>query len=330
MCPSLAELIAVEEIGKDCFVSKENPRPEGNLLPIAYGGCTISVAVFAAYQTVAPNFHVYSLTGLFLGPAKTDRKLHCTVRRTRDTRAFTTRHVVVWQTQDDGSERGCVECFADFQVEEAALLTYSAAPAPEYGYGPYDDERVAAKTDIMQRALEDGRITRASQAAYYKLFKMMTAFFDWRLCLHTVIAQNVLGLAKSAPTTQDSRPIADKTAAEWVRLQQPLSSPAENAAALAFFMDGGLSFLPLQLNKMDWADTSAVSSLDFALRFIRPNVDLRSWHLRERKTIAAAVGRTYSESKVWNEKGDMVAVMTQSCILRPPQQKQKQKANSKI
>jgi hypothetical protein len=32
---------------------------------------------------------------------------------------------------------------------------------------------------------------------------------------------------------------------------------------------------------------------------------------------AADVGRTYSESRLWNQSGAMVASMTQQCILRP-------------
>lgn len=137
------------------------------------------------------------------------------------------------------------------------------------------------------------------------------------MCTAGVSGQNLMGLAKDLKTTQEDRAITDRTSAEWVRMRMKLATEAENCGALAFLMDGALSFLPLNLDHKDFADVSACSTLDFALRVMRPGIDMREWHLRERKTIAAAVGRSYAESRLWNEQGDMICVMTQSCIVRP-------------
>lgn len=75
----------------------------GNIANIAYGGWTLAIAANAAYQSAPPSYHLYSMLGHFLGPALTDRKLFCTVRKIRDTRTLATRQVEVSQAQDDGS-----------------------------------------------------------------------------------------------------------------------------------------------------------------------------------------------------------------------------------
>ena len=89
-------------------------------------------------------------------------------------------------------------------------------------------------------------------------------------------------------------------------------------AALAFLMDGALSFLPLNLDKKNFVDAGACSTLEFALRIMVPGIRADEWHLRERRTMAAAVGRSYAEGRLFDEQGNVVAVETQSCIIRPP------------
>lgn len=81
-------------------------------------------------------------------------------------------------------------------------------------------------------------------------------------------------------------------------------------------MDQALSFLPLNHDHKGFDDSSACSTLDFALRVFVPDVRIEEWHLRERKTISAGVGRTYSESRLWRKDGELVCIMTQTCILR--------------
>jgi acyl-CoA thioesterase len=45
-------------------------------------------------------------------------------------------------------------------------------------------------------------------------------------------------------------------------------------------------------------------------------VDRGTWCLRERKVLAAGRGRTYSEGRLWDGEGALVASMTTQCILR--------------
>lgn len=327
---SLADQIAVKHVSENRFQSKIFPRNMGNSPTIAYGGCTASIAVHAAYETITkPNFHIFSVLGAFHGPARTDRCIDCTVTRTRDTKTFATRRVVASQIQDDGSERTCMDVFIDFQVEEPALFTFSAAPMKEHlESGPEDPQTTISTSELADALVQSKKASGADAAAYKKSFRMADTFFENRHCTAGVAGQNLNGLAKHVVTTQDHLPIAEKTSAEWIRTRQSLRTEAEHMAAMTFIMDGALSFLVLNHDHKNFEDAGACSTLDFALRIMKPGADMSQWHLKERKMVAASGGRTLATGKLWDEKGNLVAVESQTCIVRPPVRKDEEKPKS--
>ncbi|KAH8885817.1 Thioesterase/thiol ester dehydrase-isomerase [Thozetella sp. PMI_491] len=309
MAATLAEQVAVEEIQPGTYKSKALPDRMGNSMPIAYGGCVLGAATQAAYKTVPASFAIYSLVGQFLGPTSTSEKMLCVVHATRDTKSFATRRVEVKQLQPDGQTRTCLELLADFHVEEPSLLTYSTPPTRQYAGAEEQTGPIipTSTTDKQRRDIESA----------LQMFSMNDRFFETRPCREGVSGQNLNGFLKGQQTTQDHLPITSKTTAEWLRARHPLPLPGDKAAGVSFLMDGGLSFLPLTHNHMWFDDAGACSSLDFALRFLTPSIDLTKWHIKERQTIAAGAGRTYSEGRLWDADGTMVATMTQQSILRP-------------
>lgn len=318
MARRLADQLEIEQTGPNQFISKEPPQRMGNAMPIGYGGCTAGIATRAACATVPDSFSLYSLVGHFLGPASTTERLACTVHATRDTKTFATRRVVVSQRQASGQLRPCMELLADFHVVEPALLTYSAPPSIAFA-GP--GESPTAR-ELADKAVAQGLCGPELVEKYAIMFSMMEQYFDTRTCAEGLNGQNVLGLVRTAPTDQDHLSMTERSSGDWSKTKEPLTSAGEKNAALAFLMDGGLSFLPLWHDKLWFDDAGACSTLDFALRLFTPDVDLSNWHLRERKTIAAGIGRSYSESRLWDENRNLVACMTQQCILRPkPQEK---------
>lgn len=322
MVASLAEQLAVEEIGPGEYASRIPPERMGNALPIAYGGCTLGIAVHAACKTVPPTHRLYSLVGHFLGPASTTEKLYCTVHSSRDTKTFATRRVQVSQIRPDGKKRVCLELLADFQIEEPAMLNYSAPPVLQYS-GPEKSRPFEA---LAREAVAQGTMDEKSAKAVIESFALGDSFFDTRLCPEGVSGQNVGGANKQKQTTQEHLPLTDKTSGDWSRTRVPLESRDERAAAVAFLLDGGLAFLPLGHSHKWLDDSAACSSLDFALRLFSSDIDLNSWHLRERRTTAGGLGRTYTEARLWDEKGHLVASMTQQSIMRPwPESKTKGK-----
>lgn len=313
MDDSVIEHIAVERQSEWKFQSKRLPESMGNTLPIAYGGYTLGMATNAAAKTVPAGFHLYSVMGHYLGPTSTKEKVTLTVFPSRSTKTFQTRRVQVTQSAADGNSRLCFELLADFQRAEPEMLNYSAAPLMKYK----NWNEILPVEEMSEKLVADGKITSVHAKAFGKIFGLLNRVFNTHYCPESIAGQNLLGVAKEAQTTQDDLPITAKTSTLWFQSKYHVSEETDHAAGLAFVLDGALSFLPLIHNHMFLNDASACSSLDFAMRVFVPTVNLNNWHLRENVTHVGAHGRTYSEARLWDEKGNMVASMTQQSILRP-------------
>jgi len=278
----------------------------------------VGIAINAAYQTTKPGYHCYSIMGNFLGPALTDRKVYCTVRSYRDTRTFASRQVEVSQKQDDGTYRPCLILLAEFQVQESAtMMSYSAPPSLKYT----SHEDCPTRDEDLDTLVKEGKVSQKMVDVFKTVFGLMARFWELRSPPESILAQNLYGMVKHTKTAQDHLPLTSKASAEWVRSKSKLSTEAENVSALSFYMDGALSFIPLSFSHMFLQDAGACSTLDFALRIFSNKVDMNQWHVKEMKTITGAEGRTYSESQIWDQQGNMIASMTQQSIMRPPKAK---------
>jgi acyl-CoA thioesterase II len=309
---TLTEQLALKpQSNSNEFETIHPPLPMGNPLNIAYGGYALAMACRSAYMSVPTGYHLYSMLGHFLGPAFADRPLRAKVRTIRQTRTFATRQVEVSQRRDDGGERVCLVAIADFQVQEpATLLEFSKPPSMEYTH----HQGLPQQQDVYQKLLEDGKITKKMLDAHTKTFGLMNDTFDQRPCPESIFSQNLFGIAKSLPHTQDHLPVTDRTTSDWVRCYETMPTPTDHMSNLTFLIDGAIAFLALSFNHL-W----------FALRFFKSGdqVDLGQWHLRELKTKVGAEGRAFGESWIWDEQGRAVASMSQQSILRPAVKKGK-------
>lgn len=309
MAATVIELLSVRETSPSHFESIHNPEKMGNAANIAYGGNTLGVAITAALQTVHSRYFLYSALGNYLGPAFTDRILHCSVRSIRTTKTFATRHVEVSQVQNSGDKRLCLFLTADFQTAEpASLLTYSRPPRMSYRTVEESPTLEENRQDMLDRGLIDQKTMPLSDV----LFGLAGRLLERRPCPEGVLTQNLIGLAKKGtPTTQDHLPLPLKTSGDYFRSKHELKTPAEHVSALAFVTDMATSFLPLVHSGQSLTDASAQSSLDFAFRVFTNDLDLNQWQLRELSTITGGDGRTYTEAQVWDRHGKMVCSMTQ-------------------
>lgn len=311
---TLTEQVAVNQSSENEYVSVFYPDKMGNAANIAYGGCTIASGVSAAYQTVGPQYHAYSISGNYLGPATDDRQIYAKVTRLRDTRTFATRLVEMSQEQDDGKRRKCAVMIADFQTQEpASLLEYTTAPSRKYS----SLETCPTRDEMNATLIGEGKITTKQAKIQSIVFGLMARFFESKAVPESIFSQNLYGIAKDIPTTQDSIPFVKKTSADWARSKAPLKSESDQIAGMIWWMDGAISFLPLSHNHLFLEDAGACSSLDFSLRIFSNKIDLSQWHFKEMTTIHGGEGRTYSEARAWDREGKMVACMTQQSILRP-------------
>lgn len=254
--------------------------------------------------------------GSFLGPATIDRKLRCSVARVRDTRTFATRKLEIFQKQDNGTDRLVMYMLADFQVrEKASFMTYSAPPFQPVPQ-PEECLTVEQRNETIMKT-NPGLLTPEMITTWDKLFGLFRRSLEWRYPPGSIFTQNMSGMLAKAKITQDHLSLTDRASSDWFKAKVPLKGSAQNVAALTFIMDGAVSFLPLTHSGKFLYDVQACSSLDFSLRFFSNDVDCNKWLLRELRTNAGAEGRTYSESRLWDESGNMVACMTQQCIMRP-------------
>ncbi|GKU06340.1 acyl- thioesterase [Fusarium langsethiae] len=312
MATTLADQVAVDQISEGEYVSRCNPIRMGNAAHIAYGGCTAGVAVHAACLTAPPTMSLYSVLGHFHGPASTEKKLYCSVTNIRDTRTFATRRVQVKQQQANGEFRVCMEVLADFHINETSNFEFSEATCSKW---PRAEDCPDLKK-LVKDLSDKGTITEDQGKAFTATFAANADFFETRYCTDGVSAQNLAGAAKTTITTQDDRSITDKVSAEWQRALEPLETSVDNMSALAFLMDGALSFLPLTHNHMWFDDTAACSTLDFALRIFVPEIKMNEWCLKERKTSRGGGNRTYAEGKLFDKYGNLIASNTQQSIMR--------------
>ncbi|CAI7576996.1 unnamed protein product [Penicillium discolor] len=296
MATTLAEHVSLQEL-HDHYVSTHLPQKMGNSAPIAYGGYAIALAIHAAYKTTPNGFHLHSALGHYLRPS------------------FVTYRVAVEQKDPStGQPNLCMELLADFHRDEPSVLTFSSKPTRSYSHWqdcvPWDR--------LIEDWVKAEKISEPHFKAFNTLFGLSRNLYEGRPCPEGVTAQNLMGMAKTIKTSQEELSPTKKSSADWFRVKHPLQTEGEQIASLGFIMDGVLSFLPLAHNHMFFNDVGACSSLDFALRIFTPRPKMDEWHLREIINHHASNGRTYSESKLWDEGGNLVASMTQQSILRAP------------
>ncbi|OJI96747.1 hypothetical protein ASPVEDRAFT_36138 [Aspergillus versicolor CBS 583.65] len=315
MANTLAEHVSVESVD-DHYVSTYLPQKMGNSAPIAYGGYAIALAIHTAYKTAPDGFHLFSVFGHYLRAASTEAVMKCMPVELRRTKSFVTYRVSVEQEiPDTGQVRKCMEVLADFHRDEPSLLAYSDHPTRQYSHWK---DCIPSERLVDRSQVELGKITETQYHTFNTLFGLSRNLYEGRPCPEGVTAQNMMGLAKTVKTTQDELSPVAKSSADWVRVKHALSTEGEQMAGLGFILDGVLSFLPLAHNHLFLEDVEACSSLDFALRIFSPRPKMEEWHLREAVNHHAGCGRTYSESKLWDEQGNMVACMSQQSILRVP------------
>ncbi|OQE23175.1 hypothetical protein PENSTE_c009G01155 [Penicillium steckii] len=280
--PSLKEQIAVQQISKDCYESVVPPIRMGDLADWAYGGNILAIAVSAAYATVTKGHHLYSINGYFVRPASRFEKLICRVERIRDTRTFITRHLRVYQGQGD-AEQLCLIATADFHVDEPVdMVKYSAHPQVHIPI-------FSAEESPKERTQEQG------------LYRILDKFLE---------------VYPHSPA-RDEKDVSAIVSADRFRVNEPPYTEADRIAALAFYMDRGLAYIPANHSGYTLDMASACATLDFSLRFLTHEINLRDWNVSERQTCGARNARAFSEGRVFNAEGELLASMTQKTILRP-------------
>ncbi|SNX87670.1 uncharacterized protein MEPE_06380 [Melanopsichium pennsylvanicum] len=353
MAANFVELVRLRATSQpDVYVSCANPEKMGNPADIAYGGCVQALAVQAAFKSIESrkellNFEIYSMLGNYLGPTYADRKVKLTVSNIRNTRSFATRFVIATQQMDNGNERNTFSATVDFVAPNRIHNAKAGAPFTRYSRKPRmqyaQPEQLPSMRDIVLRKVQEGKVDRdAADYLENTVFALNQKTLISAFPPQGLHAQNAFGLDPLAESDQHAAPLADRFSVDWAKSMQDFTLPAPtpsvdklpqsdfkdvgpplavtsasaNASLVVFMMDGALSFIPLTFSKMSLLDAGAASSLDCAIRFFAVP-DMNLFHLREMQTITGNECRTYSEAFLWDRQQNLVASMTQACVLRP-------------
>lgn len=303
------------------FEGVHPPEKQGNPRPIAYGGCAVAQAIVAGFKTIADpeSYFAYSITATYLGPASPLFALRFAVVDIRSTRTFCTRQVSVTQATDPAQpeiRRTILVLQLDTQRREPSFLEYSRQPSlSQIANYKKPDELPEAARFFKEKC--EPQVFKL----YTRLFPLTDRYFQTRDCRLGPGIEQVLGGKFRADEfdlgAETRKKTAEKRLAMWCKTKVALETHAEQCGALGFYMDGILAFLPLIFAQKTFADASASSSLELALRIFSPELDLNRWTLQECESDRGGFGRTYSRGRLWDLEGNLLAEMSQQSILRP-------------
>ncbi|CAI7678882.1 unnamed protein product [Penicillium pancosmium] len=238
---TLSQQIAVHSVSPGCFASICHPARLGSLTSTSFGGSSLAIAISAAFQESRRNFHLYSISGYFIRPAKTDRKLFGHVEN----------------EYEDGTSKICLVALADFHVmEPRSMVAFSTAP----------ELTILPVTSNKQSLDNPSQLSCSDNDLYHDIER----FVEMQpLSLNTAPVDSRIHDQERFATFS-----AKSIHTERLRARGHLQNEAEQISALSFYMDKGLAYIPALNNGYHPSEASACASLDFSLRFFEHHFNL--------------------------------------------------------
>ncbi len=278
------DLLALEQVAPD-RVSPDRVAPDRFIgqshfmgSPNVFGGQALGQALYAAGLTV-PERRPHSLHALFILPGNHQLPIEYEVERVRDGGSFSTRRVVATQ-----EGRRMFVMSASFQTVEDGLSHQKTMP-------PHRDPDTlpSSLAQWRDRGVADGR-------------PFHPAPVDFRIDRESVAA------------------VADGNAAlkqVWTRAPGPLpDDPLLHESLFAYTSDYGLLWTALQPHEVRISDPRLqIASLDHTIWFHRP-FRMDEWLLFSMESPNASGGRGLCIAHVYNQRGELVATVTQEGLIR--------------
>lgn len=282
--PDLIEMLSLHDSEArthyDIFTGPALPTPHGR----SFGGQVLGQALAAAGETAALDRTIHSMHGYFLRPGDAEQRMTFEVARLHDGGSFSTRRVQAYQNGEI-----LMSLIASFQTDEPGLehqSDYDMTSIPDPESLPTVWEKYGHLAD-----------TRASW--------MLNRPFDLRHIDNDI-------------TVRVAEP--GNTMRVWLRSRDNIEAGQMiHSAALAFASDYLLAEPILRQHSIPWATPGLrVASLDHAMWFHRPfKVD--EWLLYVLETPTSQGARGLTHGKFYNQAGQLVASVSQECMIRPPQ-----------
>ncbi len=282
--PDLTEMLSLLDSGArthyDIFTGPAMPTPHGR----SFGGQVLGQALAAAGQTVSEDRPIHSMHGYFLRPGQSERRMTFEVARLYDGGSFSTRRVQAYQGGDI-----LMSLIASFQTDEQGLEHQRHLDIDGFA-GPEELPTVWEKYGHLADSRASWLLNRP---------------FDLRYVDGDV-------------TVRVTEP--GETMRVWLRSRESFDEgPMLQAAALAFASDYLLVEPVMKRHGIPWATPGMrAASLDHAMWFHRPfRVD--EWLLYELETPTSQGARGLTHGRFYDRSGELVASVSQECMIRPPQ-----------
>jgi acyl-CoA thioesterase-2 len=262
----------LDRLDEDLFLGDPGPG-EGRL----FGGMVAAQAVIAAGRSVEPARRLHSLHSYFLRPGRHDVPLRFVVRRIRDGRTFTTRHVTAHQAGE-----AIFDLSASFTLAEQGLAHQD--PMPE-APGP--------------EGLPDWEVERARVLGIPAARRLDTPI-EVRLCDGPL------------SETGEKRRAAQRN---WMRVRGRLpDDPLVHTAMLVYATDRTLLGTGARPHGLPWGKRMA-ASLDHAVWIHRPP-RLEGWLLYTSESPIAQDGRAMIFGAIHTPDGRRLASVAQEGLIR--------------
>lgn len=279
---SAADILDVTRLAPDSFVARGGST---NHIGTVFGGRFLAQALHAAVQTV-PEMPLTSLHACFLAPGATDLPIDHRVARLRDSRRFANRQVTASQ-----QGRPVFTLMCQFH-------------APEDGFAHQDAEMpdIPPPEDVMPLQ---------SFVREYEAELDLSAIRNFR-------GATPIEMRPVAPEAYFLRRPDRPTRAFWFRLGSAaaITDPRLHQCLLAFASDywlAGAAAIPhiLPTNGRELL----ISSLDHALWFHGP-ARCDDWLLHHTHAPAAGDGLGFTQGRIFDRSGRLVASTAQECLMR--------------
>jgi acyl-CoA thioesterase II len=272
------DLLDVRRTGRDRFRGETGARR----LPRLFGGQAVAQALMACGRTVPDGRVAHSLHAYFLRPGDPGKPLELTVRRIRDGRAFSVRHVSAVQ---DGRE-----------VLELMSSFHAAEPGPRHQYGAPPLQPGPDEVPPLEHWFSPHQDVLPNWWALPHPFELR--FFE-------------------EPTGLTRGRVREPVQRFWMRSAgQAPDEPLLHASLVAYASDLTLLDPAIFPTGRSWyADPVIGASLDYALWFHElPRAD--SWLLCEQRSPVAADGRAFTHLSMTDQLGRLVVTGAQEGLIR--------------
>ena len=276
----LLKLLKLEKIEENIFRGQSQDLGFHSV----FGGQVLGQALSAASRTVPEERQAHSLHGYFMRPGDSQLPIVYTVECIRDGKSFTTRRVVAIQ-----KGRAIFSMSVSFQVKEEGFGHQDAMPEVP---GP------------------DGLESQMEMAERYA-DKIPSAIRSRILCAKPIEIRQIDPIDPFAP---DKRlPIKHV----WFRAIDPIGNDmSAHKYLLAYASDFNLLGTSLYPHGCTfWDPRIQMASLDHAMWFHR-EFRMDDWLLYTMESPSASKARGLSIGRIFTQKGDLVATVTQEGLIR--------------